>query len=61
MQHYRGTVGSLERAWLTNMTVRSCSYIYETERNASEYILPQYRDARAHFPKKEILTVADYR
>lgn len=53
--------GSLERAWLTNMTVRSCSYIYETERNASEYILPQYRDARAHFPKKEILTVADYR
>jgi phosphodiesterase/alkaline phosphatase D-like protein len=38
-----------------------CSYIYETERNASELILPQYRAARAHFPAKEILSVSDYR
>lgn len=38
-----------------------CSYIYETERNASELILPQYRAARTHFPAKEILSVADYR
>ena len=48
---------------MMNMTDISscCSYIYETERNASELILPQYRAARAHFPAKEILSVADYR
>jgi alkaline phosphatase D len=41
--------------------IHTGDYIYETERNASEFILPQYREQRTHFPKKEILTVADYR
>jgi hypothetical protein len=51
------------RGLIVNMTdmASCCSYIYETERNAPELILPQYRAARAHFPAKEILSVADYR